>query len=113
MENQYTEKRKHTRYPVTPDSLVIWNKCAGRVLNRSKGGMAIDLIETLESLPEKWETTFHCPTTGTNIEGLPLKIVRDEAIKLSDFGIKTQTVGVKFDNPTVFQQDQIRQHLCM
>jgi hypothetical protein len=111
MENEYEEKRQYPRYSVTADSLVLWHKCAGRVLDISEGGMAIDIIESPESLPEKWETIFHCPTTDTRIDGLRLQLVRQESAKTSDFGIITQTVGAKYNNPTGVQRAQIRQHL--
>ena len=104
------ERRKHTRYPITGEVLVRWNKGSGRVVDISTGGMALNILDNSGPLPKKWTTDFYSP--NTRIEGLPLKLVREEAIETFNFGNKMQTIGVEFDNPTVLQQTQIRQHLC-
>ena len=109
---KFIERRKHKRYAGAEDAIVRFSSRIGRIINISEGGMAIHLIDILESLPDELEATIFCSTTNTKIKGLALKIVRENETIFPKFaGFATRIIGVTFTNPNAIQQEQIRQHI--
>jgi hypothetical protein len=115
MEKQDLEKRKHRRYDTIGNALVFSPNLTGRVVNISEGGMAIDVIDKIETelSANGWKTTFYCMDTDTMIKGLPLKLARKGTVEFSPLGSKNEIIGVEFDEPSILQQEQISCHLSM
>jgi len=107
------ERRKHKRHPVNEDSMVIFQKAFGLVTDISEGGIALNVMDYQGSLSDDAEITYYCKATSTTIIGLPIKFVRKEIVKFSQFGgLITQKVGIRFNNPSAIQQKQIRDHIA-
>jgi len=112
MTHESLDRRKHKRYAASDYSMALFAKAVGLVSDISEVGMALNIIDYQESLSSEKEITFHCKMPDTIITGLPVKVVREEAMKFSRFGgFITQKIGIRFDNPGDLHQEQIRQHI--
>ncbi len=115
MQTKFVNKRKYKRHVVTNNIFVVCQQRAGQVINISEGGMGIEITSYYKSLSDDWADEaddFPCLSINKQINGLPLQLVRREDIKLPRFGgFATQVIGVKFNNPSLDQQSQIRQQV--
>jgi|GEM_PF-5926043 len=94
------------------DAMAIFPKAFGLVTDISEGGMALNVMDFQGSLSDDEEITYYCKSTNTTIIGLPIKFVRKDIVKFSQFGgLITQKIGIRFNNPSIMQQKQIQDHI--
>lgn len=113
MKDDYAaEKRKHKRYPINDDTVVLCEATIGSVLDISEGGLAIKYFKP-KSLPDESMALVFSGEQDFLVSELPLKMVRKGEVEFSPLAdTHTQTVGVKFNNPDSKQKDQIMQFIA-
>lgn len=111
-DNGMQDKRKHKRYPISDDTVVLCEATIGSVLDISEGGLAIKYFKP-KSLPDESTALVFSGEQDFLVSELPLKTVRREEVQFSPLAdTHTQTVGVKFNNPDAKQKDQILQFIA-
>jgi len=106
------DKRKHKRYPINDDTVVLCDTIIGSVIDISEGGLAIKYFKP-KALSEEANALVFSGEKDFLVSELPLKMVRKEEVQFSPLtNVHTQTVGVKFNNPDASQRDQIRQFIA-
>lgn len=106
------DKRKHRRYPISDDTVILCSATIGSVIDISEGGLAIKYFKP-KSLSEEANALVFSGEKDFLVSELPLKIVRREEVQFSPLtNVHTQTVGVEFNNPDASQKDQIRQFIA-
>lgn len=106
------DKRKHKRYPINDDTVVLCNSSIGSVVDISEGGLAIKYFKPKPLSDEAMALVFSGEKDFL-VSELPVKVVRREKVRFSSLtNVQTQTVGVKFNNPDAIQRDQIMQFIA-
>ena len=106
------DKRKHKRYPINDDTVVLCNASIGSVIDISEGGLAIKYFKP-KSLSEEATALVFSGEKDFLVSELPVKVVRREDVQFSSLtNVHTQMVGVKFNNPDAMQRDQIMQFIA-
>lgn len=107
-----SDKRKHKRYAISDDTVVLCNATIGSVIDISEGGLAIKYFKP-KGLSEEANALVFSGEKDFLVSELPLKMVRSGEVEFSSLtNVHTQTVGVKFNNPDAIQKDQIRQFIA-
>ena len=105
------ERRKHPRHALKDNTIVVFSDNIGQVVDISSSGLAIK-YSNHEPIPNKWSASFFNKIKKTSIADVPLKLARKgEMRSFSTLGLKSQTIGVIFNNPDASQQDKINRFL--
>ena len=111
MGNQFVDQRKHKRYAATDKAIAICNTKVGRIIDISRGGMAV-IFTSNDSFSGEDRTTIFSKYKNLLIEEIPMIFVREidtQSTPTSPFQIRT--VGIQFNYSNSEQQDQIKQYL--
>lgn len=113
MTSPLLEKRKHKRYTLRDDSVVVLSSVCGLVVNICEGGMAIKYVNG--TLPqENWVSTIHCSGKELTLQDMPLTLIHRGIVCFSPLSsVYTQIVGVKFNchSDNGIQKSQIRKFI--
>lgn len=106
------DKRKHKRYPISDDTVVLCDSSIGSVLDISEGGLAIKYFKP-KPLSDEAKALVFSGEKDFLVSELPVRVVRREEVQFSPLSnVHTQTVGVKFNKPNALQRDQIMQFIA-
>lgn len=113
MDGSTAEKRKHKRYPINDDTVVLCNATIGSVTDISEGGLGIKYFKP-KALTDEAKALVFSGERDFLVSELPVKIVRKGEVQFSSLtNVHTQTVGVRFNNPDSLQKEQIRQFISV
>ncbi len=106
-----SEQRKHQRYNATDDTPAFADGSRCRIVDISKGGMAVRWVDNM-SLPGDGMVTFLCSSKDVSINDLPVRFLslRNELTSsMSNF--KIQSTGIRFNYADTAQQNQVKEYI--